>query len=192
MKGTFEFKGKNGGICRLEAEYECVMENRTVDADGDIMILDPKPTTSGRCNLVAYINGKQVDSCRIPSFWRVIDNPNGIKKIWGMPIGFPNDEIAKEYEEWIAKIIEDGTSDEVKEYNRQKKDLETKRKVEGAKKLIEEAEKQKDIPSKEEAARRMKHYNDIVNEGGEGYVPHIVSMEEYTKAKKFLEEIGEK
>lgn len=41
------------------------------------------------------------------------------------------------------------------------------------------AERQQDLPSAEEAARRVKAWNDLYNEGGEGYVPHIYSAEEY-------------
>ena len=35
--------------------------------------------------------------------------------------------------------------------------------------------------------RRMKAYNDVMNESGYGYVPHIISHEEYEEAKKTLE-----
>lgn len=42
-----------------------------------------------------------------------------------------------------------------------------------------DAERQADMPSAAEACAREKAYNDLHNEGGEGYVPHIYSRTEY-------------
>lgn len=54
---------------------------------------------------------------------------------------------------------------------------------------IAEAERQTDLPTKAEAARRMKAYNDTANEGGEGYVQHIYSREEYDYLRRRLAEL---
>ena len=43
---------------------------------------------------------------------------------------------------------------------------------------MKEIKAQKDLPTRQEARRRMKAYNDLYNEGGEGYVPRIYSAEE--------------
>lgn len=190
MKGTFEFKLRNGSTCTIEAEYECVMKNEVIDADGIKITGKPKPTVVGRCDLVAYIDGKNFDRCWNPAAWHLIvikdkENP-GAKKISGLKVGFANPEDAERYEKWITEIIEDGKSDEVKEYEKALKDKEIAEKVESARRIIKKAESQKDIPSAKEAMRRMKQYNDIANEGGEGYVPHIVSMEEYEGAKEII------
>ena len=56
---------------------------------------------------------------------------------------------------------------------------------------ISEAEAQSDIPERAEAKRRMRAYNDVYNEGGEGYVPHIISREEYETAKDLLRRLRE-
>lgn len=37
---------------------------------------------------------------------------------------------------------------------------------------------QKDLPTRQEVRRRMKAYNDLYNEGSEGYVPYIHCIEE--------------
>lgn len=192
MKGTFEFKLRNGNTCTIEATYECVMENEVLDADGYKIVGQAKPTEAGRCDMVAYVDGKKIDSCWNTSFWKLIDIKEipGAKKIWGLNVGFVNPEDAKRYEKWIAEIIEGGKSDEVKAYENAKKEKEIKEKVESAKKTITKAESQKDIPTKEEAKRRMKQYNDVMNEGGEGYVPYIISIEEYEYAKEIVEKYG--
>lgn len=192
MKGTFEFKLRNGSTCTIEATYECVMENEVLDADGYKIVGQPKPTEAGRCDMVAYVDGKKIDSCWNTSFWGLIDvreNP-GVKKIWGLKVGFANPEDAERYEKWIAEIIDGGKSDEVKAYEKAEKEKEIKEKVESAKKTIAKAENQKDIPTREEAKRRMKQYNDVMNEGGEGYVPYIISAEEYEYAKEIVEKYG--
>lgn len=192
MKGTFEFKLRNGNTCTIEATYECVMENEVLDADGYKIVGQTKPTEAGRCDMVAYVDGKKIDSCWNTSFWRLIDIKEipGAKKIWGLKVGFANPEDAERYEKWIAEIIDGGKSDEVKAYEKAEKEKEIKEKVESAEKTIAKAESQKDIPTKEEAKRRMKQYNDVMNEGGEGYVPYIISVEEYEYAKEIVEKYG--
>lgn len=190
MKGTFEFKLKNGSICTIEAKYECVMEDEVIYADGHKIVGRPRPTEAGRCDMVAYVDGKKIDSCWNTAFWGLIDvkeNP-GVKKIWGLKVGFASPEDAERYEKWIAEIIDCGKSDKVKDYEKAEKEKAVKEKIESAKKTIAKAESQKDIPTKEEAKKRMKQYNDTMNEGGEGYVPYIVSIEEYKAALKIVQE----
>lgn len=187
MKGTFEYRLRNGSICKIEAEYECIMEMETLGADGWEIPTEEKPTDVAS-SLVAYVDGKKVDSSRDKSFWGVVDMKEGVKKIWGLKIGFANPEDAGRYEEWIARIIEDGKSDEVKAYEKAEKEKKAKEKFEMAKKTVAKAESQKDIPTREEAKRRMKQYNNTINEGGEGYIPYIVNKEEYEEALKIIEE----
>ena len=186
MEGTFEFKLKGGSVCTIEVTYECIMGNEIVDADGDKIILDPKPTDVGRCQMVAYVDGRKVDSSKNSAFWRLVDTPEGMKKIWGLKIGFSNSEDAERYEKWISGIIESGKTDEVRAYEKAEKEVKIKEKLERAKKTIIKAERQKDIPTKAEAKRRMKQYNDVMNEGGEGYVPCIISLDEYEHAKEIV------
>ena len=68
---------------------------------------------------------------------------------------------------------------------RQKEDEEKElaERVDYLKSCIEAAERQRDLPTMEEAKRRMKAYNSLQNEDGDGYVPHIYSREEYERIK---------
>lgn len=192
MKGTFEFKLRSGSTCTIKAEYECVMKSQTIDADGDKITVKAKPTSAGRCNMVAYVDGKKVDDCRNPEGFKLIDATGhpGVKKPWGLRVCIANKEDQERYEKWISEIIDGGKSDEVKAYEKAEKEKQIKEKVEDAKKTIAKAESQKDIPTKEEAKRRMKQYNDSMNEGGDGYVHYIISIEEYEYAKKVVEMYG--
>lgn len=113
MKGVFEFALNDGHTCRLEAEYECVMERDVLDADGYKIELEEKPSDSGK--MTAFVDGKKVDDCRNTNSWGLIKIPKG-KKIDGLRIGFASEETAQQYEKWISELIENGTSEEVKEY----------------------------------------------------------------------------
>lgn len=190
MKGTFEFKLRNGSTCTIESNYECTMKTEVLYADGWDILGKSKPMDSIDNSLIAYVDGKRIDSSHDHNFWGIIDTKDGIKKIWGLKVGFANPEDAERYEKWIAEIIDGGKSDEVKAYEKAEKEKEIGERVKSAKATIEKAEKQKDIPPKKEAERRMKQYNDAMNEGGFGYVPYIVSAEEYEYAKEIVEKYG--
>lgn len=187
MKGVFEFALNDGHTCRLEAEYECVMERDVLDADGYKIELEEKPSDSGK--MTAFVDGKKVDDCRNTNSWGLIKIPKG-KKIDGLRIGFASEETAQQYEKWISELIENGTSEEVKEYRAREEEKKLKKRIEAARELIERAEKQGDIPSHEQAMRRRKAWNDIYNEGGFGFVPQYVCQEEYEAAKALLNDNG--
>lgn len=51
------------------------------------------------------------------------------------------------------------------------------------------AEAQGNLPSKEEAERRVREWINVQNEGGEGYVPHIYTQDEYERICRRLDEL---
>ena len=63
--------------------------------------------------------------------------------------------------------------------------------ADGLRAIIAQAEAQRDIPTKEEAVCRAAEYNNVNNEGGEGYVPHMVTAEQYLAAKEALANMEE-
>lgn len=52
--------------------------------------------------------------------------------------------------------------------------------------VVECASKQPKLYTREEAKRLAKQYNDVYNEGGEGYIPHYYTIDEVEAAKKWL------
>ena len=62
--------------------------------------------------------------------------------------------------------------------------------IEEAKTIVEKAENQKEIPAYETANGMEREHNEIYNEGGEGYVPHIIDKNEYEKALELLKNQG--
>ena len=186
MTGTFEFRLSDGRTCKLEAKYECVMKQEILDADGWKIKGDVKPCEDCDNQLAAYVGGKMVDVSYNSKAWNLVVTKSGAKKISSLRVGFARQEDADRYESWIAGIIDGGKSNEVKAYEKAEEEKRIEEEVALAKAVIEKAEKQKDIPSKEEAKRRMKQYNDFMSEGGYGYVPHIYSREEYEYAKRVV------
>lgn len=72
----------------------------------------------------------------------------------------------------------------------QKKQKDLEEEIAAYRKIISKAEAQRDIPTRQEAKRRIKQYNDIHNEGGYGFVPQIIDIDQYNAAKSRLAELG--
>ena len=71
-----------------------------------------------------------------------------------------------------------------------KKEKERQEDIEWYQNIVRKAERQPDIPTPEEAARRCKRWNDVYNEGGYGYVPDIIDSARYARAKQMLQELA--
>lgn len=56
--------------------------------------------------------------------------------------------------------------------------------------VLAQCAKQPKLYTREEAAGRAKNYVKLYNEGGEGYVPHFWTVDEYEYAKRKLEELA--
>lgn len=185
MKKTFTWIGANGNVFELEAECTMEVTNEVLNADG-YEIETGKKETYINANLVAKIDGKEVDSCWNTDFWRIIDVKNGIKRIWGIDkIGFTAEK-AIEIEAFLKDVIESAKTEEVKEIEAEEAAKKHSKDVKNATRIIEEAHKQETIPTAREAREMERRWNDLYNEGGEGYVPHIVDIDEYNWALSIL------
>lgn len=189
---TYEWKSTQGKTIRLDAEYTERVTDDTVWLDGDEVNTGDKKIVVA-ANLTAFVDGKRIATCYLPNFWQIIDVPNapvaGLKKIWGINgIAFTA-ERAAEIEAFLNDVIASGKIAEANEIRAEEQAAEDAEELERAEKIIEKAEAQKDIPSREEAKRWMKWYNDAVNEGGEGFVPYVISREEYEAAKRTVERL---
>ena len=125
---------------------------------------------------ILYADGQEIDETKNVDYWKVIDiQINGKKayKIW--------DEIKK----FLNSVIENGTNDDVKKFKQQQKQNE----IQYFTNIIAEAERQDRIPTKNERDRWERKYNSTYNDGGEGYVPHMVCLEEYQWAKAQIEKL---
>lgn len=186
MKKTFTWIGAKGNKFELEAECTMEVRNIVLDADG-IEYETKKKEICINAKLIAKVDGKVVETCNNINFWRIIDLENGLKRIWGInSIGF-NAEIAAEIEKFLNKVIESAKTEEVKEFEAEKRDKEATNEIRTAQRIIEIAEvspKHADgkLYTYNELQDYLKSYNNMFNEGQEGYLPRYVCQEEYEKA----------
>jgi len=180
---TLTWTGARGNKIELRAYCKITMQDKTVDADGYEIKVGEEPHTDA--NLELYVDGKKIDSSWDITFWKIIDTRDGYKKIWGLPVGM-SDEQAVIVEKFLKEVIEAGKSEEVKAYEAKKAET-TKAELKAeAQRIIEKAAKQEKIMTKAEYKEWAKRYNNAANEGGDGYIPELVTVEQLEWAKKTL------
>lgn len=71
----------------------------------------------------------------------------------------------------------------------EKKEKKRQERIESLKRTIAKGENQKNIMTEAEYTVWKKTYNDVMNEGGEGYIPNLITVEQLAMAKKALAEL---
>lgn len=91
----------------------------------------------------------------------------------------------KEMKGQIAEEFEMKTREQIEE------EIEKEEEIAEAKEIVKKAEKIgiENLMTKEEYKRWVKSYNNIMNEGGEGYIPQRVTKEDYEWAVNKLKEV---
>lgn len=194
---VFEFKQiESGSNFRIEIDYHHYMQKQTAWLDGDILEMDATPHESVNARL--YVDDELKYSSNAASGYGLklsedIRTIKGYKArtVHDLKLAIINPEVWEKYEEWLEEVIKDGTEPEVKEFQKREKEKAAAEELEYAREVVKLAERQKDIPSREEARRRMKWWNDTYNEGGEGFVPKIINIEQYEKAKNIIAQYKE-
>lgn len=189
---VFEFKQiESGSNFRIEIDYHLYMQKQTAWLDGDILEMGEKPLELVNARL--YVDDELKYSSNVVSGYDLklsedIRTIKGykVRTVHALKLAIINPEVWGKYEEWLEEVIKDGTEPEVKEFQKREKEKAAAEELEYAKEVVSLAESQKDIPSREEARRRMKWWNDTYNEGGEGFVPTIINIEQYKKAKNVI------
>jgi hypothetical protein len=186
MTKTMKWTSSQGNEIELRAHCTITMVDDIRDADGDKINIGKKESIDA--NLELYVDGKLVDSCWNTSFWRTIDYKNGMKKIWGLKLAMTSDR-AELVDAWTKEIIEAGKTEEVKTEETDIANAEAESKAEKAIAIIAMAEAQPKIMTNAEYATWRTNYNRINNEGGEGYVPTMITKEQYEEAKQIVKNI---
>lgn len=132
-----------------------------------------------RASLTAYFNDKQLDSGWNPASWFLVESPvPGVYQIRDVPkIGIQT-EMREKVRQFLEDTIAQGTPVSVQAFRLDHELKQTMYDLASYQNTLKEIKAQKDLPTRQEARRRMKAYNDLYNEGGEGYVPRIYSAEE--------------
>lgn len=181
---TLTWTGSKGNKIELRATCKTYMRETEHSLDGWIVKGKPEPHT--KANLELWVDGKKMDSCWNVNFWRIIDTPNGMKKIWGLNVGMTDEQAAK-VEAFLNDVIESGKSEEVKKHEAEKVATEKAKAKAEAQKIIDEAATYtKPLMTNAQYKIWAKNYNNAVNEGGEGYIPHRITVEQLDYAKKVV------
>lgn len=187
---AMNWTGSKGNKIELRASCETKMETFENRLDGTLVGTTTKPHTTA--NLELWVDGKKIKSCWDTNFWSLIDVKEmpGFKKIWGLPIAMDEAQ-AEKVERLLKSVIEDGKTEEVKASEEAQKVAEQAAKIEEAKEIIAQAEKtirnaDGSLMTRKQAQVWKKHYNDVHNEGGEGYVPTIITAEDVEYAESII------
>ncbi len=186
MIKTISWVGQKGNTIELRARCAITMRPATADLDGDILSLGEEPFTDA--NLELWVDGKKMDGCWNINFWKTIDHQDGLKKIWGLPVCVTLEQ-AVIVDAFLKDVIESGKSKEVIEYETKKAEAKKQERKAEAQKVIDTAAKyKKPLMTNAEYDAWAKRYNDINNEGGEGYIPALITVEQLEHAKRIIEE----
>jgi hypothetical protein len=183
---TIKWTGTRGNEFELRAECKITLIEKILDADGQ-KIPTSEYVEDEEANLEAYIDGKRVGSSWNTDFWEIIDvTGTSYKRIWGIEKMGMTAKQAEKVELFLNEVIAEGTTEEVKEARIIKDAKEKARIIKNAKEIIAKAEAQNEIPTAEEYKTYRKNYNNLHNEGGEGYIPTMITKEEYDYAKSIV------
>lgn len=185
MKTTireFTWTLTSGAAGKLVGTYVSKVDKKILDADG-IAVECGKEVSHYGSDLVAYVDGKRVDSCWDPAFWRLIDS-HGAKKIWGLKVGFASAEIADEYNAFLSDLMQE--DDEVLALRAEEKRKQVAEDLEMYRNIVSWCERGYLVETEAEAKEKRRRYNDINNEGGYGYVPTWYTRAQYEEALAFI------
>jgi hypothetical protein len=183
---TLAWMGSKGQKIELRAFCKTTLVDDIINADGDKINVGKKIQT--KANLELWVDDKKIDSCWDTDFWKIIDVKPGLKKIWGLPVAMTPEQ-AEIVEKFLKEIIESGKSEEVKTEETAKAEAEKAKRRARAQRIVDAAEKYT-TPLMTDAEYRVwaRNYNHLHNEGGDGYIPERITVEQLKDAKKVLAE----
>lgn len=182
---TLKWIGSKGQEIELRARCEIRMVNKEVNLDGYIRISEKKEKRVDAM-LELWIDGKPVDKCPNINFWRLVDvKGTNLKKIWGLNVGMTPEQ-AEIVDRFLQDVIESGKSAEVEATEQKEQENKRAEEILEAKRILDKASKQPKIMTNAEYAEWRKRYNNAMNEGGEGYIPELVTVEQLEWAKSIL------
>jgi hypothetical protein len=183
---TLTWAGSKGQKIELRAHCKITMVDNVIDADGDKIHVGKKSQTDA--DLELWVDGKNVDSCWDTDFWKIIDVKPGLKKIWGLPVAMTPEQ-AEIVEKFLKDIIESGKSEEVKLTEIAKAEAEKAKRKARAQRIVDAAANYTTpLMTDAEYKTWRRNYNNLHNEGGDGYIPERITVEQLEEAKKVLAE----
>ena len=176
MKKSLTWNTKHGKKVEFVAEYTKVFEDKEVHEHH---------------NVTVFVDGKELESTWIG--FKTLDTKNeNVKKIDGLDkVRFTADR-AIEIEKLFKEVKEQGTTKEAASFEELMKAKKEEKEIKRLERIIEAAEKQHTMMTRKEQKQWERNYNRINNEGGDGYIPKNICVEQYEAAKAELAEIRRK
>lgn len=178
MKKTHEWtSARTGDKTTVEIEYTKTVREIVLDADG-VKIETGKNEIVETMIITASVNGQIV--ARSTSGYMMADSrfPAGCIQIGRMVC---NPEASKA----IIALIDECKAEETAEVA-EVKAAEKAEEVAEAQEIVAAAEKQTTIPTAAQYREFRRRYNEIHNEGAEGYIPTMITKEQYEAAKAII------
>jgi hypothetical protein len=186
MMKEMTLRTATGREIKATIEWVSEMRDKIVDADGDKINVGKEIVEYGHINL--GVAGHTAH----PWKYQIEDEAEErtISGYTGMAIRSDGLLILMDTEDWKALCEAIDTicvsSDEVEEYRINQNKEQAKAEYDRAVNTVARAERQADIPTKEEAKARIRSYNNVANEGGEGWVPTIIDIDWYNYCKDII------
>ena len=195
---------KNGHQYNIEAEYNVFLQDETTDSDGYIVTVGKRLVNHSY--IAIYVDGvkreentgyglKLWDACEYQKLFQAGSKevfPEGSKSIEGLKVVLTDPEIIAKVENFLKEVIADGQTEEVAEAIAKEEAENKTSHINAAKSIIAKAEqeiaKNGKLLTEKEVKLWQKNWNNVVNEGGEGYIPDRVTAEAYQWALDILKE----
>jgi hypothetical protein len=169
-----------GGLAGIE---ECELSNITIKNNKKLVLKNGSMGMLSRITYEATQNNPMYGG--YSKFYENLDKNEVVTRVNDIYLKGDFKELIERTVDELSKEIHEKLGVET-EYS--KKIDEKKKRIERAKKIVKQAEAQKEIPAKVEALKAQGAYNKVVNEGDEGYLPPMpIYKELYEQELEFLE-----
>lgn len=194
MKKVFEMTA-NGITLRLEASYKCETYSSYIPrSDGwEIPVTKLLEETS----ISIFQNGNEIgryESDSSPSQVLYTNPEDRSVEINCTRVRFnPDSPFILPISQFLISLESEvmaNASPEMRALKKAKEKDRIDRRIKECQEIIERGREQSYLPSYDEIKKMQKKYNDLHNEGGEGYIPKYISKEAFKAATRFLIDHG--
>lgn len=193
MTKTIGWKTLSGKSVEITMTHESIMIDDISYADGYNVPLGRKPYEIG--TVVITIEGQKPVSVRLNEYTIAKElsgaslkhNPQfaGMYQLPNTMI-LTSKENAELFNQTVAEVLAGGKDEEYKAHEAAETAKAVEQEIAWANRIIEKAAKQDRLYDDAEIKIMTSNYNDLYNDGGEGYVPTWVSQEQYDKAQRII------
>ena len=193
MTKTIGWTTASGKAVEITMTHESIMTDDISYADGYNINLGRKPREHG--NVVITIEGQEPVSVDLNKYTVAKELSGASLKhnpqfagMYQLPATMllTSKENAALFNATVEEVLAGGKDDEYMAHETAENAKAEKQEIAWANRIIEKAAKQDRLYTGAEIQIMTANYNDLYNEGGEGYVPTWVSQEQHDKAQSII------